>query len=406
MATAHPPARLDLPRTAPAVEAVAPARVLTWRDWVLTTDRQQRRYITRYLMGAVNCAGALIALELALWAGLEIRHPQAVHWLSLFGILVEVSFYVVLRSGLNNRFEDPSLTAYEINAAITFIAVGYWLAPLRGETYPLVLLIIVLMFGMFATTPKQLGRCCMWAMATMSAAFAAVTLEGADPSGAVVQIFHGALILAVLPTFYLLAAQLSRIRSRLRKRKNELEAALLRIEALATIDVLTGLLNRREMHNVLDRQEKMAARQGQGFCIGMIDIDFFKRVNDVHGHNAGDEVLRVFASKAKASLRETDVICRWGGEEFLVMMVDTDIALATVVLERVHAAMSQVSVTTSGGQQIKVSFSAGLARHRQGEPMDRTIERADRALYRAKSDGRNRTAIDQVEAVERSHAGI
>lgn len=406
IASVHKTALGDVSRTAPQPEAVDVARARTWLDWVLTVEPQQRSYIARYAIGAVNCLGALIALELAIRAGLRINNPQAVHWLTLAGILVELTFYVVLRSGLNKRFEDPSLTAYEINAAISFIAVGYWLAPLRGETYPLVLLVIVLMFGMFATTPKQLGRCCMWAMASMTAAFIAVVVEGSDPEGAVVQTFHAALIMGVLPTVYLLAAQLARIRNRLRERKDELKEALKRIEALATIDVLTGLLNRREMHNVLDRQEKMAARQEQGFCICMIDIDFFKRVNDVHGHNMGDEVLRVFAATAQSALRETDVISRWGGEEFLVMMMGTDITLAQTVVERLRTAMSQVSVPTPDGQQLKVTFSAGLARYRRGEPMDSIIERADRALYQAKSEGRNRTLIDQIETVEQHFSDI
>lgn len=399
MGPVHKTARADSLRTAPRAEAVDVARARAWLDWVLTADRQQRSYIIRYFVGAANCAGALIALELAIRVGLPINHPQGVHWLVLFGSLIELSFYVVLRSGLNKRFEDPSLTAYEINAAISFIAVGYWLAPLRGETYPLVLLIVVLMFGMFATTPKQLGRCCIWAVAAMSAAFIAVALEGADPYGAVMQAFNAALIMVVIPTVYVLAAQLARIRNRLRERKDELKEALKRIEALATVDVLTGLLNRREMHNVLDRQEKMVARQEQGFCVCMIDIDFFKRVNDVHGHNMGDEVLRVFAATARSALRETDVISRWGGEEFLVMMMDTDITVAKAVVERVHAAMRHVSVPTSDGQQLKVTFSAGLACYRQGEPIDRIIERADRALYQAKSEGRDRTSLDQVETV-------
>jgi diguanylate cyclase len=379
-------------------------RARTWLDWVLTDDPQQRTYIIRYFVGAANCAGALAALALAIRAGLTVNHPDVVPWFTLAGILVELIFFVVLRSGFNKRFEDPSLTAYEINAAISFIAVGYWLAPLRGEAYPLVLLIIVLMFAMFATTPKQLGRCCLWALVAMTVSFMAVILEGNDPLGTVMHAFHAALIMVVLPTVYVLASHLARIRQRLRERKDELKAALARIEALATIDALTGLLNRREMRNVLDLQEKVAARRGQGFCICMIDIDFFKRVNDVHGHHMGDEVLRVFAATARSALRETDVISRWGGEEFLVLMLDTDITLARTAVERLRVAMGQVSVPAASGQRLKVTFSAGLARYRVGESVDGVIERADRALYRAKADGRDRTALEQAEAVDERRA--
>ncbi len=374
-------------------------------DWLLSAHPQQRSYILRYAIGAANCLAALIALQIGARIGV-CPHAEVVNALTLVGLLVELVFYVLLRSGINQRFADPSLTEYEINAANAFIAVGYWLATPVGEAIPLVLTIIVLMFGMFATTPQQLGRCCIGAMVSLSTSFVMVARTEPDPIATTQQVFHAALMLVAVPTVYLLGAQLTRIRTRLRERKEELKAALRRIETLATIDMLTGLLNRREMHNVLDRQEKLAVRMEQGFCVCMIDIDFFKKVNDLYGHNMGDEVLRVFASTAKGQLRETDVISRWGGEEFLVMMIDTDITLAKVVLDRMRTAMDSVVVRTTAGQQLTVSFSAGLARYREGELMDHLIERADRALYRAKSEGRNRTVVDRVEAVAHQFSGM
>jgi len=257
-----------------------------------------------------------------------------------------------------------------------------------------VLLLIVMMFGMFSTTPRQLGRCCVWAMVVMTISFVMVGRTQSDPVLATLQWFHGATIAMVLPTIYVLGSQLARIRARLKERKTELKIALQRIEALAMIDVLTGLLNRREIHNVLERQEKIASRQDESFCVCMIDIDFFKKVNDMHGHNAGDDILRVFASTAKSALRETDVISRWGGEEFLVLMPHTPISQANVVVQRMRAAVSEVLVVTNSGARLKVTFSAGLAAYRQGEPIDSIIERADKALYRAKSEGRDRTVLD------------
>lgn len=388
----------DFSHTSHGPQAVAGVRPRAYLNRLLPTEREQRSYTIRFLIGAGNCLAALLALEFAVFIGIS-PHPSGVHALALCGFLVELTFYVLLRNGLNRRFADPSLTEYQINAAIVFIGVGYWLVTPLGKSIPLVLLIVVLMFGMFSTTPRQLGRCCVWAMAVMSTSFFLVARTAPAAIITTQQWFHVALLMMVLPTVYALAYQLALIRARLRERKEELKAALQRIETLATIDMLTGLLNRREMHNVLDRQEKMASRTDQGFCVCMIDIDFFKKVNDVHGHNMGDEVLRVFASTARSALRETDVISRWGGEEFLVMMMDTDVALARSVIERVRSDMDAVAVPTPDGQPLKVTFSAGLARYRQGEPMDRVIERADRALYHAKSAGRNQTMLDHVETV-------
>lgn len=362
-------------------------------DWLLSTERQQRAYIIRFLIGAGNCLAGLIALETALYIGVTADGP-VVHALTVSGVLVELVFYALLRSGLNKRFADPSQTEYQINVATAFIGVAYWVVTPVGRAVPLVLLIVVLIFGMFSTTPQQLGRCCLWAMAVMSASFVMVARSDPTPIIVTQQWFHGGMMAMVLPTVYALAYQFALMRTRLRERKQELAAALQRIEALAMIDVLTGLLNRREMHNVLDRQEKIAARQANGFCLCMIDIDFFKKINDVHGHNMGDDVLRMFASTAKAALRDTDVISRWGGEEFLVMMAGTTAATAKALVDRMRVAVDQVHMRAPGGEPVRVTFSAGLACYRPGESIDLVIERADRALYRAKSEGRNRTVLD------------
>ncbi len=374
-------------------------------NWLLTAEHQQRKYLLRFGIGAALCLAALTALEIGLYIGV-CQHPALIHSMVAVGVLLIVAFYGLMRTGLNKRFADPSLTSLEINATNAFIAVGYWLATPIGQAIPLVMVVVVLMFGMFTTTPKQLGRCCLWAMAMLSMAFVAVAHTEADPLVTLQQRFHAVLMVIALTTVYVLGAQLAKIRAGLRKRKDELQAALQRIETLATIDMLTGLLNRREMHNVLDRQEKMTSRNEQGFCVCMIDIDFFKKINDTHGHNTGDEVLRTFAATAKSALRDTDVISRWGGEEFLVMMMGSDVASAQAVVERVHAAVKDMTVQTAKGETLKMTFSAGLARYRPGEPMDSVIERADRALYRAKSSGRDRTVIDPNSAASADVVGM
>ena len=121
--------------------------------------------------------------------------------------------------------------------------------------------------------------------------------------------------------------------------------------------------------------------------MALIDLDHFKKINDTHGHQAGDDVLTGFASAAQAALRETDVICRWGGEEFLVLLRDTDPALqGREALKRLRDNLTNLRTPSDTA----VTFSAGLALARTDEPAERTIERADRALYAAKTAGRNR----------------
>jgi diguanylate cyclase (GGDEF)-like protein len=127
-------------------------------------------------------------------------------------------------------------------------------------------------------------------------------------------------------------------------------------------------------------------------CIALIDIDFFKQINDRHGHAAGDAVLRAVAHKLRAHLRDGDVLARWGGEEFLVLLPATTLIEAHAFIESIRAGMADLVVP---GVELgaRVSFSAGLAARQGQEPFNDTINRADKALYRAKAAGRDRVEL-------------
>jgi len=159
---------------------------------------------------------------------------------------------------------------------------------------------------------------------------------------------------------------------------------------LATVDELTSLVNRRRMHEVLEAEERRQS-DGRGTCIALLDIDFFKQVNDRYGHAAGDAVLRSFSNTARACLRANDVLARWGGEEFLLLLPDAAPEDARSVLERMAERVHDMKV--AGLQERRISFSAGLATRRAGEPFADAIHRADKALYQAKEAGRDRIVL-------------
>jgi diguanylate cyclase (GGDEF)-like protein len=180
---------------------------------------------------------------------------------------------------------------------------------------------------------------------------------------------------------------MSKLRTRTKRQKRELSDALETIRILATVDELTSLINRRHMNEVLAAEERRHP-SGAGTCIALIDIDFFKRINDTYGHAAGDDVLRLFSATARAALRANDVLARWGGEEFLLLLPDATPEDARAGLQRMAERVRAMAVPGLDGQRI--SFSAGLVQCQAGEPFADAITRADKALYRAKEAGRDR----------------
>lgn len=172
-------------------------------------------------------------------------------------------------------------------------------------------------------------------------------------------------------------------------RIQELEAELARMRELVCEDQLTGSLNRRGLAAVLERELARAARSGAPLCVVLLDLDDFKKLNDTHGHCAGDAALIHLVRVAKAALRKTDVVGRFGGEEFMIVLPDTPLADAMLTMTRVQSAL-RLQQFMHGGTGVPVAFSAGVALCRADEDQATVVARADAALYRAKRAGKNR----------------
>jgi len=191
---------------------------------------------------------------------------------------------------------------------------------------------------------------------------------------------------------------LARVRSQVRKRRYAerlRDNVQLSIE-MAITDALTGLFNRRYMESHLVTLLEQAAARGKPLAVLVIDIDHFKSINDGHGHDAGDDVLREFALRIKRSIRGIDLACRCGGEEFVVVMPETDMTVAAMVAERLRRRIAaEPFAVDSGARNIPVTISIGIASlRRSDETAAGLLKRADQALYRAKRDGRNRVVPD------------
>ncbi len=191
---------------------------------------------------------------------------------------------------------------------------------------------------------------------------------------------------------------IARVRTQLRKKRyaDRLRHNVQLSLEMAITDQLTGLHNRRYMSRHLDTLIASAHRSGKPIAFLIMDIDYFKSVNDTYGHDIGDEVLRDFAGRIAANVRGIDLACRYGGEEFVVVMPDTDIAFAYAVAERLRKSVeANPFVISRAPGKANVTISIGIAGSEgHMDSADALLHRADQALYRAKREGRNRVIAD------------
>ena len=190
---------------------------------------------------------------------------------------------------------------------------------------------------------------------------------------------------------------LARVRTQLRQKRyaDSLREKVQQSIELALLDPLTGLNNRRFLENHLATMLDNARMRRTPLTLMILDIDHFKRVNDTYGHDCGDEVLKSFADRLRGIVRGGDLLCRLGGEEFVIVMPNVEIGAAARIAERARQAIEQEPfVVDAGGRAIPVTTSIGVAERGPDDDTSSLFRRADRALYRAKSEGRNRVSAD------------
>jgi diguanylate cyclase (GGDEF)-like protein len=173
----------------------------------------------------------------------------------------------------------------------------------------------------------------------------------------------------------------------------ELRRAEDRLVDMATRDPLTGLLNRREAFRRIDLEISRSVRTSKPLSTVICDIDHFKRINDTYGHLTGDVVLQSLAKMLQTTIRDYDILCRYGGEEFLIVAPDSTSDQAAGLADRIRMTVEETVITTIDNHKIRITVSFGVSQLWPGEKLEETIDRADRALYEAKAKGRNRVHI-------------
>jgi len=309
-------------------------------------------------------------------------------WLPATYLTGALLFYAAIRSGVNLRMvSDPSLTVPQTVFGMLVCAGAYGVTgPVRGAVILLPPLILV--FAMFAMRPAQSRALAVFVFLLLGAVM--VWKARTDPARypTMIEAVHIVSIGIVLTCVSVLSTRMSAMRERLKSQKLALESALERIGQLATRDELTGLVNRRHMGALVRTEQLRQQRTEPKMTIVLIDIDLFKRINDSHGHQAGDTVLKAFAAVSTEVLRGADVLARWGGEEFLLMLPGTRPEQALHSVERLRQALARTSFDAIA-PGLKVTFSAGLSACADDDLIEACIERADQAMYRAKTKGRD-----------------
>lgn len=320
-------------------------------------------------------------------------------WSATGVITCIVVFYAVLRTGLNLRLKDPSLTVPQmISAMLVITSTAFFISSDARDTV-IPILLMVFYFGIYRLDTPAMTRLALLNISFYGLLIAALYVYRPQALELRLELLRWGILALVSLWFGTIGGHVTRLRRGLAERKAAIEALLER-------DDLTGVGNRRFLTHMLEQEKSRAQRSGTTFCVAMLDLDFFKSVNDTHGHAAGDQVLRTFAQVAQQGLRKIDYFGRYGGEEFMLIMSDTRVGGAQSTAERLRA---NVEVTRYNDVDPKLiqTVSIGIAEYQPGESIEHVQLRADKAMYKAKSRGRNRVEIDTEQvldpaAIERS----
>lgn len=369
-------------------------------NWVLGSDPRMRGRTRLCLLASVLYLAWICLIASGIEAGLFIS-TQAAQWAIALNVAGMLSGYPIVRSGKSMHWSDPALVLPQMMGAQLLACFAYATAPdARGALMQWMCFIQV--FGLFSLSPgevKRSGIGSILLLVLMLFIASSLGLPSFQTGEQTLRVVVQGTIMGVLCW---VSYHYSLMRSRVRLQKQELTGAVKAVQDIIEHDALTGLYNRRHMQILLQAEMDRCRRSRHRFCIALVDLDHFKFVNETYGPHVGDEVLKNFARHARMILRETDVLARWGGEEFLLILPDTNPAeRARVGLERLRRSLLLQTMTTQAPDW-RATFSAGIAVYHEGESMDEVLDRADRALYQAKSQGRSRTVLSSDDEIKPS----
>jgi len=296
-------------------------------------------------------------------------------------------FTILIRSGINKRYSDPSLTIPQLLWGTFFmLTIAYLLNEWRG----LILMAYfgMLSFGFFKLKFREFLSVVLVAVLGYSLVVLYLFIYEPERIEIELELLQILAFSCSLGTMMYTGSAVHRLRDRSKKQYIDLQQALEVNKKLATTDDLTGLYNRRYFMEKLAQQKALSERNECDFVICYCDLDHFKQTNDTFGHHTGDIVLQKFSEILKTSIREIDYAARFGGEEFVCLLVNTDIENALKVMERIRKTLQDYNFSDIA-PALHATVSIGITNFREFNTLQETLMTADNRMYIAKRKGRN-----------------
>ncbi len=355
------------------------------RDIGAQVDQDELRSFARSL-GEVHWLSLILVVLYALVPGADIQNPKLVMW----AVAAYAGFIVIFRLGLARGRETRLRIATEVIAMIAFVTIVTWAA---GSPYsPLSMLYLV----PIVVSGVTLGR---WVTLLNTALIAVCLLLVGSVSGVetLASLEHVASFMTRLAPLILVAFVTSILAHDLRLAKS-------RIRTLSETDELTGLLNMRAFSRVHRREHEKAARHGRTYAILLIDMDNLKKINDAHGHEAGNRAIIVVANVIARLIRVTDAAARYGGDEFIVLLSEISSESATLIGQRIRNSVQKTSLDVEG-HMVRTTVSVGVATYPADSPdLRELVKHADTDMYRNKELQRPPTAESGKVAYRRKQS--
>ncbi len=334
-----------------------------------------------------------LTLVVLFYANNLISLDIVVHF-AAYTVLLHLAFFLIFHTNINLKFREPSLTSVQMAMSIIpALWVFYFLDEGQARAAFMMVIAAPLLYGILALNTRQFVKVGLWFFSLYCITLLALWWRRPEVLSAPLELIQAMAFIMIIITASVIGGYISGLRGKLRVRNQELKEVIARIEELVNIDSLTGVCNRRRLFEVLSYEANRYSRVQSPFSVCIMDIDYFKRVNDVHGHQAGDEILREIARNVSGNLRNIDSFGRYGGEEFLMVLPQTPLEGARIKAERVCRQVESLRYPNVS-EDLRVTVSIGVAQYRQQEDIDETVSRADQCLYAAKRTGRNRVVSE------------